>query len=91
MVATGSLDTVLVLGRWPLYPSSPYAGLLLGKVALVVGMIAIALVNRYRLVPRMGSSPVAVGAWLRRNTLAELVVGGLVLIVSSGLSSLDPQ
>ena len=90
VVITGCADTILLLGRWPLYPSSPYTSLLLGKTVLVVGMIAIALVNRYGLVPRMGGSPVATLASLRRNTRAELVIGALVLILSSALGLLDP-
>lgn len=90
VVLTGAADTALVLGPWPMHPSAPYAGVLLGKVVLVLGMIAIALVNRYRLVPRMYASPGGVLLWIGRNTVAEVALGGMVLIISTVLSSLDP-
>lgn len=91
VVATGSADTALVLGRWPSLPLTAYDALLLAKLALVAGMIAVALVNRYRLVPRLGASPAEAQAALRRNTGLETMLGGLVIAVSVALGALDPR
>ncbi len=90
VVGTGSADTALVLGRWPSFPLTPYEELMLAKLVLVAGMVVVALVNRYRLVPRMSTAPAASQAALRRNTLFETVLGGFVIVLSIGLSTLDP-
>ena len=91
VVATGSADTALVLGGWPSFPLTAYEDLLLFKLMLVAGMVALALVNRYRLVPQMRAAPAAAQTALRRNTLTETVLGVFVIVVSIALSALDPR
>ena len=56
-IATGIVNTVLVLGRWPTDFTSTYQMLLVAKIALVAGMTGLALVNRYIFVPRMVTEP----------------------------------
>lgn len=90
VLLTGIGDTLLVVGSRPPLPSLPYAGPLLGKLAIVACMVGIALLNRYRLVPSMGRSPAEVRTLLARNTLAVLVLGGVVLAISVVLGSIDP-
>jgi copper resistance protein D len=81
VLATGMINTWLVLGTWPMHVGSPYQALLMAKVGLVTGMIGLALVNRYRLVPRL---PKGDGVrMLRLNTLGEVLLGlGAVGLVS---------
>src|ERR1700724_1673191 len=53
VIATGIVNTVLVLHRWPPDFTSTYQMLLVTKIAFVAAMTGLALVNRYLLVPRM--------------------------------------
>jgi putative copper resistance protein D len=53
-IASGVLNALLIQGG--LFRDSPWGEMLLIKCALVAGMVAIALVNRYVLVPRMSES-----------------------------------
>ena len=53
-IASGALNALLIQGG--LIGASPWGRMLLIKCALVAGMVVIALVNRYVLVPRMSAS-----------------------------------
>src|ERR1700722_1749322 len=53
VLMTGVVNTYLVLGRWPVHFASLYQLFLLGKVILAFGMVTLALVNRYAVVPRL--------------------------------------
>jgi putative copper resistance protein D len=90
VIASGIVNVALVLGQWPVDTSSPYQVLLLCKVALVAAMIGFAIVNRYLLVPRIGSSGTALHG-LRFCTLAELVLGLCVVALVSLFGTLPPQ
>lgn len=65
--------------------------MLAGKIALVVVMTSLAIVNRYVLVPRMararGSSILA----LRQATLAEIALGAVVVGLVSVFGLLEPS
>jgi putative copper resistance protein D len=83
VVATGVLNAWLVLDALPINVSSPYQALLLAKITLVAMMLALALVNRYMLLPRLHNSPYAVRQ-LRWSTIGETVIGlGAVGLVSA--------
>lgn len=90
VLATGVANTALVLGRWPTDWSSPYQAMLAGKIALVLVMVALALLNRYTLVPLMERSPVRVVAAIRAGTIAEVVLGLGVLGLVSVFGLLEP-
>ena len=83
VVLSGVINTILVLGRWPTDWSSPYQAMLAAKIALVVTMVGLALVNRYGFVPRLAAHrPAAVRA-IRSGTIAELALGlGIIGLVS---------
>lgn len=87
VIATGALNTALVLGRIPDDPASPYQALLLAKIFLVAAMVGIAIFNRYVLVPRLARSG---PRGLRRGALAEIVLGALVLALVSAFATFDP-
>jgi copper resistance protein D len=95
VLLTGVVNTYLVLGRWPfhlasLYLASLYQVLLLGKVTLAFGMVALALMNRYAVVPRLRARGAAAIADLRRLTIAELGLAAGVLALVSLFGLLDP-
>lgn len=64
--------------------------MLLIKCALVVGMVAIALVNRYVLVPRMSVSASRAEQLIVRTTQAEIVLGALALLAVSLFATWEP-
>jgi copper resistance protein D len=89
-IATGIVNTVLVLGRWPTDFTSAYQMLLVAKIALVAGMIGLALVNRYIFVPRMVTEPDRAIIQIRNGTYAELALGAGVLALVAFFGILDP-
>ena len=90
VIATGVLNTVLVLGRWPTDWTSPYQAMLAAKVALVAVMTSLAVFNRYVLVPRMSRSRAEAVADLRKSTLAEIFLGIFVVGLVSVFGLLEP-
>ena len=89
VLATGALTTWLILGALPLDLSSPYQTLLLTKIALVVIMIILALMNRYVLLPRLHGALSAVRL-LRWSAIGELVAGLAAIGLVSALGILPP-
>lgn len=89
-VASGVTNVWLVLGRWPTGWASPYQALLLTKVALVAGMVALALANRYRTVPEMKVDPTQATRVLHRRTVAALCLGAAVVGCVSVFGLLEP-
>lgn len=88
-IVTGLISGWLLLG-WP-PPVSLYSGLLLAKVMLVLMMIALALFNRYWLVPRLGRvkgesllPKLVTYIWL------EIGLAALVLLLVSYFATLSP-
>jgi putative copper resistance protein D len=89
VVLTGIVNTILTLGRWPDDFSSLYQTLLAAKIALVAAMIALALVNRYILAPRIKDQPAAL-RMLTINSIAEVGLGVAVLALVSVFGTLAP-
>ncbi|WP_188580715.1 copper homeostasis membrane protein CopD [Azorhizobium oxalatiphilum] len=90
VVATGLINSVLIIAGRPIELGSLYVRLLAIKVSLVALMIAIAIVNRYVCVPRLRSSPERAVRLLRHGTIAEIGIGITVLTVAAALGILDP-
>lgn len=83
IILSGVINTILVLGRWPTDWSSPYQAMLAAKIALVVAMVCLAIVNRYGFIPRMAAHRPDVVRAIRSGTIAELTLGlGVVGLVS---------
>ena len=89
VLATGILNTLLVLGTWPIDISSPYQVLLLAKIGLFAIMVSLAVINRYVLLPRLQHRPTYSNI-LRLNTLAEVVLGLGTIGLASILGTLAP-
>lgn len=90
VLATGATNTALVLGRWPLDWSTSYQALLVVKIGLVLAMTALALVNRYVLVRRIRTAPAEAVRAIRAGTMAEIVLGVVVLALVSVFGLLEP-
>lgn len=90
VIATGIVNTVLVLGRWPTDFTSTYQMLLATKIAFVAAMTGLALMNRYIFVPRMLTQPDRAIIQIRNGTYAELALGAGVLALVAFLGILDP-
>jgi putative copper resistance protein D len=75
VILSGMINTILVLGRWPTDWSSPYQAMLGTKIALVLGMVTLAIVNRYRFVPQVASHRSGAVRAIRLGTMAEMVMG----------------
>ncbi|WP_260856056.1 copper homeostasis membrane protein CopD [Pseudomonas oryzihabitans] len=86
---SGSLNSLLILGPERLFQLTPYSGLLLAKVLVVAGMVGLALLNRYGLVPRLAHGPRAL-PWLRRATVVEIALGIVAVALVAVFSGLDP-
>ena len=89
VVLTGIVNIALISGRTPLPPTTPYRALLDIKIGLVAVMIGLALFNRYRLTPRLGSDAAALAA-LRATSIAEVAFGTAVVALVSVFALLDP-
>ena len=76
VIATGAVNTGLVLGRWPTNWSSPYQALLALKIILV---------------PRMRSRREPVLSALRTATLAEVGLGVAVLACVALFGLVEPS
>lgn len=90
VLLSGAVSTALVVGRWPVDLASPYEVLLDAKIACVLAMAALALVNRYVLVPRLARDPASAGRALRLGTLAEVPLGLAALALVAVFGLLDP-
>jgi putative copper resistance protein D len=89
VVLTGGANILLTSGRFPLPPTTSYRALLLVKIALVVVMISLALFNRHVLAPRSRQGARALAA-LRATSVAEVVLGCVVVALVSAFALLDP-
>lgn len=88
-LASGLSNSWLVLHDATLSLGSPYQLLLLIKVTLVGTMCLIALVNRYVFMPRIPAGSEGVRK-LRDGTIAELIVGTIVIAIVGIVGLLDP-
>lgn len=77
--------------------NTPYGQILLGKLALFGGMLALAVANRFWLVPSMGRIRTEAidgltrsSARLRNHVLGEQFLGCTVLLAVSILGTMQP-
>lgn len=90
--ATGLGKAVLILtSRSRFEPAGDYLSLLAVKVGVVLLMTGLALVNRYRVVPRLGTQKRDLALrHLRIGTIAELLLVAVVLGLVSVFASWSP-
>lgn len=88
VVASGLVNVWCIQGAW--LSSTPYGVLLSVKVAFVLLMVAIALLNRYVLVPRMQGEGRIVERLFLYTTRCEVVLAALVLAAVSLFATWEP-
>jgi copper resistance protein D len=89
---TGTVNGIMLVGSFRALIETPYGRLLMVKIAMFLAMVALALINRFRLTPRL-SSPVAAIAPLRslyRSVVAEQALGFAILAVVAVLGTWPP-
>ena len=91
LLITGTVNAASIMGRSSLSPGNAYADLLGIKIALALGMIAFAAVNRSQLLPALEQGQGGVLARLRHNVAAELVLGALVVAIVGYLGMISPS
>ncbi|HEY4468779.1 MAG TPA: copper homeostasis membrane protein CopD [Klebsiella sp.] len=87
-IASGVVNALLIQGG--LISTSPWGRMLLFKCALVAAMVAIALVNRYVLVPHMSAGGTRAKQLTVRTTQIEIALGALVLFAISLFATWEP-
>ncbi|HEX2026268.1 MAG TPA: copper resistance protein CopC, partial [Actinomycetota bacterium] len=86
VVGTGIVRSINEVGSWEALFSTGYGRLVLVKIALILGLIALGAVNRYRNVPAARTSL----AGLRRVSKTELVLAVGALGAAAALATLVP-
>ena len=87
-IASGVVNALLIQGG--LISTSPWGRMLLFKCALVAAMVAIALVSRYVLVPRMSAGGTRAEQLIVRTTQIEIALGALALFAVSLFATWEP-
>jgi len=96
LIGSGLVNAWVLVGSPRNLITTPYGQLLLVKLCLFAGMLALAAQNRFRLVPRLqrwkqGSMPAeAPLRVLRRNVLIEQTLGVLIVLIVAWLGTLPP-
>lgn len=90
LIGSGFINGWFLVG--PLFGllHTPYGQILLGKIALFGGMLALAAANRFWLVPLMSKIQTDATARLRKHVLGELFLGWAVLLAVSILGTMQP-
>jgi putative copper resistance protein D len=86
---TGAINGILLVGGTGAMLRTPYGRLLAVKLLLFSAMVVVALVNRFRLAPRISCDPAAFGA-LCRSVALEQGLGLAILAVVSVLGTWPP-
>lgn len=90
VILSGVINTVLILKRLPTDWSSPYQRLLAMKIAMVAGMTLLAIVNRYVFVPWIGRKPSRALQALRLGSIAEIIIGIVVIGLVAVFGMMEP-
>jgi len=96
LLVSGALNTLFIPADVASILSSRYGHLLIVKLMLFLVMIGYAAINRLKLTPALASADAhrilrADIAWrLQRNTLAELALGLVIVVLTGWLGILTP-
>jgi putative copper resistance protein D len=95
LVVSGLINSWFLVGSVSALTGSPYGQLLLAKLCLFCGMLALAALNRFWLVPSLMrakavSQPAALFVSLRRHVLCEQAIGLIIVFVVSLLGMMQP-
>jgi copper resistance protein D len=89
---TGTVNAVMLVGSFHALVTTPYGRLLCVKITLFAAMVALALINRFRLLPkvRLETNAVMPLRALLRSVAAEQAIGLAILAVVSVLGTTPP-
>ncbi|MET4384857.1 putative copper resistance protein D [Bradyrhizobium sp. F1.4.3] len=90
LVATGLINTVILVGSVHALFVTGYGQLLLLKLVLFALMLILALINRFSVTPRLAPSGNDALRRLTRNSTIELALGLAILTVVGGLGTMHP-
>lgn len=92
LMLSGLINSWYLVGDVDRLVSTLYGRVLLAKLVVFVGMLALAVTNRFWLMPLLqkGTDAKVVLKNLRRHVLAEQTLGFLVVLLVSALGTLDP-
>lgn len=91
VILTGIANTAIILQRWPTDMTSLYQCLLEIKIVLVGIMAAVAVYNRYHLVPLMSKEPEQAERRFVLMTRIEWALALIVLLLVSLFATLAPR
>ena len=91
VILTGIANTAIILQRWPTDMTSLYQCLLEIKIVLVGIMAAVAVYNRYHLVPLMSKEPEQAERRFVQMTRIEWALALIVLLLVSLFATLAPR
>ncbi|SEL04368.1 putative copper resistance protein D [Roseovarius nanhaiticus] len=87
LVAAGLVFAWLMTGSLVGLFTTAYGWTLLAKLALVAGLMALAALNKWRLVPALATGMPRAGIRLRRSILVEAIAVALILLATAALTS----
>ena len=87
LVVAGLCYAALLLGSVSALFATAYGQVLLTKMVLVSGMLGLAAVNRFRLVPALRTGAAQAASRLRRSIEIEMGIAGLILLATSLLTT----
>jgi putative copper resistance protein D len=93
LVITGLINSWFLVGNISGLFGTPYGQLLCVKLGAFLGMVGLAGLNRYRLVPALAGGPVVRAnalAKLRHHIYAEQALGGAVIVIVALIGTLQP-
>ena len=94
LILTGAINTWYLAGSVAALTGTDYGRLLMLKIALFLGMVVIAAMNRFRLTPRLvlGANVASREALhrLRRNTFIEIAAGAAIIAIVAVLGVSPP-
>src|SRR5215831_6663330 len=96
LIGSGLVNAWVLIGPPTRLLTTPYGQLLLVKVCLLAGMLALAAHNRFRLVPALQRSKTrclpadSLLQALRRNVIGEQILGLAIILIVASLGTLPP-
>ena len=88
LIVAGMLLLYRMLGSVSELWTGAYGRMLSLKLLFVAALLGAAALNKLRLTPRLAAGDARAGRHLRRSIRAEMVLGGLILLVTAALTTL---
>jgi copper resistance protein D len=96
LAGSGLVNCWYLVGRFTALLTTQYGQLLLAKLVIFAGMLLLALMNRFWLVPSMNrarADGAGLSVWtdrLRNHVLGEQLLGLMILLIVSVLGTIRP-